>query len=62
MSYSLSGKDVQLRATAEHKLIRLQKSSNEKFTHENQQVKHSGDLGFNLQTAIANRQLTWGKT
>lgn len=61
MSYTMSGKDVQLKATAEHKLIRLQKSSNNKYTHENQQERYSGDLGFNLQTAIANRQLTWGK-
>jgi len=62
MSYTMSGKDVQLQATAEHKLIRLQKTSTGRYTHNDQQTKHSGDKGFNLQTAIANRQLTWGKT
>jgi len=61
MSFTMTGKDVMLQATAEHKLIRLQKSSNRRFTHEDQIQRFPNDNGFNLQTAIANRQLTWGK-
>ena len=61
MSFTMTGKDVMLQVTCEHKLIRLQKSSNTRFTHEDQIQKFPNDNGFNLQTAIASRELTWGK-
>lgn len=60
MSYKADGKSVGISLTAEHKLIRLAKSTGKKYTHEDQSMVHSTDLGFNLLTAIASREINWG--
>lgn len=61
MSYKADGNDVAINLTAEHKLIRLSKTTGKKYTHEDQTQVHSNDLGFNLLSAIASRELNWGE-
>jgi hypothetical protein len=61
MSYKADGKSVGITLTAEHKLIRLAKTTGKKYTHEDQIMVHSADDGFDLLTAIASREINWGE-
>ncbi|WP_127109937.1 hypothetical protein [Pararhodobacter zhoushanensis] len=45
----------------ENQLIDLQRPRVRRYTHEDQQVKHPGDLGFEFVTTIQNQEDTWGE-
>jgi hypothetical protein len=42
-------------------MIDLGTPRNWRYTHENQQVLHPGDRGFEHVTAIQDREVTWGR-
>jgi len=45
----------------ESRMIDLGTPRNWRYTHENQQVLHPGDRGFEHVTAIQDREVTWGR-
>ena len=61
MLFSMKEKAVVVTLTAENKLIRVSKSSNRYYTHEDQVSEHPNDLGFEFVNAIQEKELLWGR-
>lgn len=47
--------------TVESRMFALQRASNWRFTHEDQQIFHPGDDGFKFVGGLQNAVITWGK-
>ena len=45
----------------ENRLIALDRAKNRRYTHEDQQERFSGDLGFEFVPDLQDKQIIWGK-
>ena len=45
--------------TAENRLIDLERSRVRRYTHEDQQIDHAGDLGFEYVQSLQDAEITW---
>jgi hypothetical protein len=50
-----------IRLTAESRLVELHRAKVRRYTHEDQQVDYSGDLGFEYVAGLQELNLIWGK-
>ena len=55
------GHSCTLTISYESRLIDLGTARSWRYTHENQQVLHPGDRGFEYVTAIQDQEITWGR-
>lgn len=51
-----------IRLSAENDLIILNRARNRRYTHEDQQLEYSGDLGFEFVAQMQDKEFTWGTT
>lgn len=61
MLFSMSEEAVMVTLKAENKLIRLSKSSNRYYTHEDQVLDYPDDKGFEFQNFLQDREVLWGR-
>ena len=45
----------------ESRLIQLERPKNRRYTHEDQQERLTGDLGFEFVTDLQDKEIIWGK-
>ena len=56
-----SGESSTISLTVESKLLRLNKSSNWRYTEENHQSRYSGDTFFSYVADLQDREIVWGR-
>lgn len=61
MSIQDGGDSSIIELTVESKLLRLNKSSNWRYTQENHQSRHSGDTFFSYVADLQGREIVWGR-
>jgi hypothetical protein len=54
------GQTANIRVTAESRLIDWERASNIRYTHEEQQRLHPGDLGLQFVPQMVEKQIRWG--
>ena len=59
---SEGGETATIEITVESRVLELQRSRNRRFTHEDQQIEFPGDLGFEYQEQLQERNDSWGAT
>jgi hypothetical protein len=57
-----SGNTCDVSLTVENALIDLQRPRERRYTHEDQQIDHPGDMGFEYVSQLQEVNLAWGKT
>ena len=61
MSIEDSGETSVITVAVESKLIRLEKASNRRYTHENHISRHSGDTFFSFVADLQDKDVVWGR-
>jgi len=61
MSIEDSGETGSIFLEVESKLVRLEKASNRRYTHENHLSRHSGDTFFSYVADLQDRDVVWGR-
>ena len=61
MSIEDSGETSTITLTVESKLVRLEKASNRRYTHENHVSRHAGDTFFSYVADLQDRDVVWGR-
>jgi hypothetical protein len=61
MSIEDSGETSVITVAVESKLIRLEKASNRRYTHENHISRHSGDTFFSFVADLQDKDVIWGR-
>lgn len=61
MSIEDSGETSTITLTVESKLVRLEKASNHRYTHENHISRNSGDTFFSFVSQLQDRDVIWGR-
>ena len=56
-----SGESSVITLSVESKLVRLEKSSDWRYTHENHVSRHSGDLFFAYLASLQDKKFNWGR-
>jgi hypothetical protein len=55
-----SGGTCVVRITAESRLVDLERPRERRYTHEDQQIDHPGDLGFDFVAGLQDETVPWG--
>ena len=61
MSIEDSGETSTITLTVESKLVRLEKASNRRYTHENHVSRHAGDTFFSYVADLQDKDVVWGR-
>jgi len=61
MSIEDIGETSTVRLVVESKLVRLEKASNRRYTHENHISRNSGDTFFSFVSQLQDRDVVWGR-
>ena len=62
MIFSQKADEMVITLTCESKLIRLSKSSNRKYTTEDQKTEYPNDKGFDFVNSLIDKEVLWGRT
>jgi len=60
MTIEEGGETCTLSMTVENRFIDLQRARERYYTHQDQQIKYSGDLGLNYVSTLQDRVVVWG--
>jgi hypothetical protein len=58
---SVSGDEASIEISCENKLVQMNVAVERRYTHEDQQLEHPGDLGFEFVNAIQDIGIFWGR-
>jgi hypothetical protein len=58
---TVDGSSATIAINCESKLLEMNNSVERRYTHEDQQIDHPGDRGFELVSGIQSRQIFWGR-
>ena len=61
MSIEDSGETSTITVSVESKLVRLEKASNRRYTHENHVSRHAGDTFFSFVADLQDKDVIWGR-
>ena len=61
MSIEDAGETGTIVLDVESKLIRLERASNRRYTHENHIARHSGDTFFSFVADLQDKDVIWGR-
>lgn len=61
MSISDDGDTSTIQLVVENKLIKLERGSNRRYTHDNHVARNSGDTFFAYVADLADKEITWGR-
>jgi hypothetical protein len=61
MTVEDTGETCTISITAESTLIRLQRPAIRRLTHQDQQIRYPGDLGFRYVESLQDKEIVWGR-